>query len=75
MMGYASLAQTATGLHMRQRARAFIVAERASAADRILFINAAMGDSGIRRALLAALAEEYGEGTYHAGNVALVGTH
>jgi neutral ceramidase len=77
MMGYASLAQTATGLHMRQRARAFIVAERASPADRILFINAdiAMGDSGVRRALLAALAEEYGEGTYHAGNVALVGTH
>jgi neutral ceramidase len=34
-----------------------------------------MGDSGVRRALLAALAEEYGEGTYHAGNVALVGTH
>ncbi|KAJ7351313.1 ceramidase [Mycena albidolilacea] len=77
MMGYASLAQTATGLHMRQRARAFIVAEVASPADRILFINAdiAMGDSGVRRALLAALAEEYGEGTYHAGNVALVGTH
>ncbi|KAJ7846596.1 Neutral/alkaline nonlysosomal ceramidase [Mycena olivaceomarginata] len=77
MMGYASLVQTATGLHMRQRARAFIVAEVASPSDRILFINAdiAMGDSGVRRALLAALAEEYGEGTYHAGNVALVGTH
>ncbi|KAJ7886869.1 Neutral/alkaline non-lysosomal ceramidase-domain-containing protein [Mycena olivaceomarginata] len=73
MMGYASLAQTATGLHMRRRARAFIVAERASPTDRILFISAdiAMGDSGVRRALLAALAEEYGEGTYHAGNVAL----
>ncbi|KAJ7351342.1 Neutral/alkaline non-lysosomal ceramidase-domain-containing protein [Mycena albidolilacea] len=62
MMSDASLAQTATGLHMRQRAHAFIVAERASPANRILFINAdiAMGDSG---------------GTYHAGNVALVGTH
>ncbi|KAF8155254.1 Neutral/alkaline nonlysosomal ceramidase [Mycena galopus ATCC 62051] len=80
MMGYASLPQTDTGLHMRQRARAFIIAEPASASsspERILFINAdiAMGDSGIRRALLAALAQEYGNATYNARNVALVGTH
>ncbi|KAF7351861.1 hypothetical protein MVEN_01147500 [Mycena venus] len=77
MMGYASLAQTDTGLHMRQRARAFIVAESATPSERILFVNAdiAMGDSGVRRALLAALAEEYGNTTYHAGNVALSGTH
>ncbi|KAJ7110586.1 Neutral/alkaline nonlysosomal ceramidase [Mycena epipterygia] len=34
-----------------------------------------MGDSGVRRELLAALAEEYGNTTYHAGNVAFVGTH
>ncbi|KAJ6566570.1 Neutral/alkaline nonlysosomal ceramidase [Mycena capillaripes] len=89
MMGYASLAQTDTGLHMRQRARAFIVAEPPSSStspdstsalpdpERILLINAdiAMGDTGVRRALLAALAEEYGNTTYHTGNVALVGTH
>ncbi|KAJ7839873.1 Neutral/alkaline nonlysosomal ceramidase [Mycena leptocephala] len=76
MMGYASLAQTDTGLYMRQRARAFIVAEPNSS-ERSLFLNAdiAMGDSGVRRELLAALAEEYGNTTYHAGNVALVGTH
>ncbi|KAJ6452625.1 Neutral/alkaline nonlysosomal ceramidase [Mycena sanguinolenta] len=76
MMGYASLPQTDTGLHMRQRARAFIIAEPTST-ERIVFVNAdiAMGDSGVRRALLAALAEEYGNTTYHAGNVALVGTH
>ncbi|KAJ7121911.1 Neutral/alkaline nonlysosomal ceramidase [Mycena filopes] len=75
MMGYASLPQTDTGLHMRQRTRAFIVAEPAG--ERILLLNAdiAMGDSGVRRELLAALAEEYGNTTYHAGNVALVGTH
>ncbi|KAJ6616808.1 Neutral/alkaline nonlysosomal ceramidase [Mycena sp. CBHHK59/15] len=92
MMGYASLAQTATGLHMRQRVRAFVVAEPnsavstsvsaanisiASADSRILLLNAdiAMGDTGVRRALLAALAEEYGADMYHAGNIALVGTH
>ncbi|KAJ7496273.1 Neutral/alkaline nonlysosomal ceramidase [Mycena galericulata] len=84
MMGYASLPQTDTGLHMRQRVRAFIVAEPPassldsdSPAQRILLLNAdiAMGDSGVRRALLAALAEEYGADTYHKGNVAFVGTH
>ncbi|KAJ7766995.1 Neutral/alkaline nonlysosomal ceramidase [Mycena maculata] len=86
MMGYASLPQTDTGLHMRQRVRAFIVAEPSldSGSDsdspqgeRILLLNAdiAMGDSGVRRALLAALAAEFGNGTYHKGNVAFVGTH
>ncbi|KAG6816653.1 hypothetical protein H0H87_004296 [Tephrocybe sp. NHM501043] len=40
MMGYASLSQTDTGLHMRQRSRAFIVADAASPSNRIVFINA-----------------------------------
>ncbi|KAJ6546078.1 Neutral/alkaline nonlysosomal ceramidase [Mycena vulgaris] len=97
MMGYASLPQVGTGLHMRQRVRAFIVAEPGAAStsasasaygaadesdgpsQRILLLNAdiAMGDTGVRRALLAALGAEFGNGTdgYHAGNVALVGTH
>ncbi|KAJ7458594.1 Neutral/alkaline nonlysosomal ceramidase [Mycena latifolia] len=96
LMGYASLAQTGTGLHMRQRMRAFIVAElpsssslyagasaisnssnAAGTSERILLLNAdiAMGDTGARRLLLAALAEEFGAGVYHEGNVALVGTH
>jgi neutral ceramidase len=38
--GYASLAQTDTGLHMRQRSRAFIVADSSTPTNRILFINA-----------------------------------
>ncbi|KAJ7775556.1 Neutral/alkaline nonlysosomal ceramidase [Mycena metata] len=77
MMGYASLPQTDTGLHMRQRARAFIVAETSPSGQRVVLLNAdiAMGDSGVRRELLAALAAEYGNTTYHAGNVALMGTH
>ncbi|KAJ7702808.1 Neutral/alkaline non-lysosomal ceramidase-domain-containing protein [Mycena rosella] len=85
LMGYASLAQTGTGLHMRQRVRAFIVSEPPSlspssrtdnSTGRILLLNAdiAMGDTGVRRALLAALAEEFGE-MYNERNVALVGTH
>jgi neutral ceramidase len=62
MMGYASLAQTDSGLHLRQRARAFIVGETAATANRIVFVNAdiAMGDTGIRRAILAQLAAKYG---------------
>ncbi|KAF7317824.1 hypothetical protein MKEN_00870300 [Mycena kentingensis (nom. inval.)] len=77
MMGYAVLGQTDTGLHMRQRVRAFIVAEPAAKGERVLLLNAdiAMGDTGVRRALLRAFSAEFGSGTYHAGNVAFVGTH
>ena len=38
--GYASLAQTDTGLHMRQRSRVWIVADANNATNRIVFINA-----------------------------------
>ncbi|KAJ6571882.1 Neutral/alkaline nonlysosomal ceramidase [Mycena capillaripes] len=76
MMGYASLGQTDTGLHQRQRARAFIVGEPNTAANRIVFVNAdiAMGDTGVRRAILAALAAKYGT-LYTAQNVAISSTH
>jgi hypothetical protein len=40
LQGYASLAQTDTGLHMRQRSRAFIVGDASSPSNRIVFINA-----------------------------------
>jgi len=39
LQGYASLAQTDTGLHMRERSRAFIVADAAAPSNRIVFIN------------------------------------
>lgn len=50
MMGYASLSQTDTGLHMRQRSRAFIVADSTTQSNRIVFINSdiGMGDYGVR---------------------------
>lgn len=50
MMGYANLAQTDTGLHMRQRSRAFIVADSTTTSNRIVFINSdiGMGDYGVR---------------------------
>ncbi|KAL1682695.1 Neutral/alkaline nonlysosomal ceramidase [Schizophyllum commune] len=76
MMGYASLAQTDTGLHMRQRSRAFIVADASSPNDRILFINSdiAMGDTGVRRQIVDRLDALY-PGVYTNQNIALVGTH
>jgi hypothetical protein len=38
--GYAYMPQTDTGLHMRQRSRAFIIAEASNATNRVVFINA-----------------------------------
>lgn len=76
MGGYASLAQTDTGLHMRMRSRAFIVANPANTTDRIVFINAdiAFGDTGVRRGIVDALSAAY-PGLYNKDNIALVGTH
>ncbi|KAJ7213245.1 Neutral/alkaline nonlysosomal ceramidase [Mycena rebaudengoi] len=76
MMGYASLAQTDTGLHMRQRTRAWIIGETDTPANRVVFINAdiGMGDTGIRRSVLTALAAKYGT-LYTAKNFALSSTH
>ncbi|KAH0586874.1 hypothetical protein H2248_005713 [Termitomyces sp. 'cryptogamus'] len=76
MMGYASLEQTDAGLHMRQRSRAFIIAEATSPSSRNAFINAdiAMGDTGVRRSIISQLSILY-SGVYNATNVAFVGTH
>ncbi|KIJ26619.1 hypothetical protein M422DRAFT_38146 [Sphaerobolus stellatus SS14] len=76
MMGYASLSQTDTGLHMIQRTRAFLIADANNPSNRVLFLNldTAMGDSGIRRGILAALQQQF-PGVYSERNVAVVGTH
>ncbi|CAL1711862.1 unnamed protein product [Somion occarium] len=76
MMGYASLGQTDTGLHMRQRSRAWIVADASNSSNRVVFINAdiAMGDTGIRRSIVSQLSSEF-PGLYTNENIALVSTH
>lgn len=78
MMGYASLAQTDTGLHMRQFSRAYIIAtpNTTTAKDRILFVNSDLqsGDTAIRRGVLEQLEVLY-PGLYTEANFALVGTH
>jgi neutral ceramidase len=42
LQGYANLPQTDTGLHMRQRSRAWIVADASNPSQRFVFINAGM---------------------------------
>ncbi|KAI0820986.1 Neutral/alkaline nonlysosomal ceramidase [Irpex lacteus] len=76
MMGYASLAQTDTGLHLRQRSRAWIVADASDPTQRFVFINAdiAMGDTGIRRSVVSQLSSLYPE-FYNNANIALSSTH
>ncbi|KAF8726187.1 hypothetical protein AX14_007956 [Amanita brunnescens Koide BX004] len=76
MMGYASSAQVDTGLHMRQRSRAFIIAEAAQPSNRVVFINSdiAMGDTGVRRMIVSQLSSQY-PGIYSNQNIAFVGTH
>ncbi|KAJ3565324.1 hypothetical protein NP233_g7696 [Leucocoprinus birnbaumii] len=76
MMGYASLGQTDTGLHMRQRSRAFIIADGSAPQNRIVFINAdiAMGDTGVRRSIVSELSTQF-PGVYTNDNIAFVGTH
>ena len=74
--GYANLPQTDTGLHMRQRSRAFIIADASNTNNRIVFINSdiAMGDTGVRRTIVAELSAQY-PGLYTNENIAFVGTH
>ncbi|KAH9965463.1 Neutral/alkaline nonlysosomal ceramidase [Russula dissimulans] len=76
MMGYAYLPQTDSGLHMRQRSRAFIVADASNSSNRFVFINAdiAFGDTGIRRSIISNLASLF-PGVYDEKNVAIVSTH
>ncbi|KAI0364819.1 Neutral/alkaline nonlysosomal ceramidase [Pilatotrama ljubarskyi] len=76
MMGYASLSQVDTGLHMRQRSRAFIVADASNPSNRVVFINAdiAMGDTGVRRSIVSALSSQF-PGLYTNENIALSSTH
>lgn len=75
MMGYADLAQTSTGLHMRQRARAFVIVDRTTG-RRVLHVNADVGMifQSVRDEVLARLAARFGE-TYGEANVMLTATH
>lgn len=75
MMGYASTSQVTAGIHMRQRARAFIVLDQASG-KRMVFVNNDLGMvfQGVQQAVLKQLQAKYGT-LYRADNVILSATH
>ena len=74
MFGYAAM-QQADGLHMRLRARAFIV-QSASTGKRVVYVNADLGAmfQSIKLEVVKRLRAEYGT-LYDHDNVMLVGTH
>lgn len=75
MMGYSSFEQKATGIHQRQRSRAFVVADRTSG-ERVVYVNAdlAMIFQSVRQGVVAELGRRYGS-LYGDRNVLLSATH
>jgi len=75
MMGYGSTTQVTAGIHMRQRARAFIVVDQASG-RRTVFVNNDLGMvfQSVQQEVLRQLQARYGS-LYRAENVILSATH
>lgn len=73
MMGYSQLEQQTAGIHLRPRARAFIIG---SAGRRIVFVVAENGMifQSVHRGVLAELARRFGD-RYTEQNVVLTSTH
>ncbi|MGW8377467.1 neutral/alkaline ceramidase [Streptomyces sp. ODS28] len=76
MMGYGRVDQQAEGLHIRLRARAFVVAERERPDDRIalVVVDSPMIFESVRQEVLRRLAERYGD-LYGSRNVLISATH
>ncbi|MEE1941253.1 neutral/alkaline ceramidase [Streptomyces sp. TRM 70361] len=79
LMGYGRTDQQAEGLHTRLRARAFVIAGRApdgTAGERValVVVDSPMIFSSVHRAVLARLAERYGD-LYTDRNTMLTATH
>ncbi|MFC0627509.1 neutral/alkaline ceramidase [Kribbella deserti] len=75
MMGYSKFGQNTTGIHQRQRSRAFVVVDQASS-RRIAYVNAdlAMIFQAQRDAVLAKLQARFGN-LYNEQNLLLSATH
>ncbi|WP_086825400.1 neutral/alkaline ceramidase [Allokutzneria sp. NRRL B-24872] len=75
MMGYAKLDQRTSGIHQRQRSRAFVIADPASG-KRVAMVTADLGMifGSVRQAVLRKLAAKHGT-LYSADNVLLTATH
>lgn len=75
MMGYGSFTQNTTGIHQRQRSRAFVIVDRASS-RRVAFVQADLGMifSSVHKAVLQRLQQQYGS-LYTRDNVMLTANH
>ncbi|ONI86811.1 alkaline ceramidase [Saccharothrix sp. ALI-22-I] len=75
MMGYSAFDQKTTGVHQRQRSRAFVVVDQATG-KRVVYVNAdlAMIFRAVQEAVLAKLQARYGS-LYTRENVLLSATH
>ena len=75
MNGYAVLEQSSTGIHLRSRARAFVLGDSATG-PRIVHVTAELGlmFESIFNEVVRRLQARYGN-TYHKGNVLLTVTH
>ncbi|MEU3304403.1 neutral/alkaline ceramidase [Streptomyces sp. NPDC006678] len=75
MMGYSSFDQKTSGIHQRQRSRAFVVVDRSSG-RRVVYVNAdlAMIFQSVQQGVVARLKARYGQ-LYDEGNVLLSATH
>ncbi|MFJ5084165.1 neutral/alkaline ceramidase [Streptomyces sp. NPDC088706] len=75
MMGYSSFDQKTSGIHQRQRSRAYVVVDRATG-RRVVYVNAdlAMIFQSVRQGVIARLKERYGS-LYGDENVLLSATH
>jgi neutral ceramidase len=75
MMGYSAFDQKTTGIHQRQRSRAYVVVDQATG-KRVAYVNAdlAMIFRAVQEAVLAKLQARYGS-LYTRENVLLSATH
>lgn len=76
-MGYAYDGQIGEGIHMRQFARAFVIADSDNSSNRIAFvsIDAGMGSDVLNKHVIERLEAELGKGVYTFDNVCISGTH
>lgn len=76
MMGYALLQQRTGGIHMRQWARAFVVAEPSTDGQRVVFVNLDLGMvfTSVHQEVMRRLAQRFGD-LYTSANVMLSATH
>ena len=76
-MGYAVPSQRGTGIHIRLRSRAFVIADAEKSDNRVVFVSVdgGMGSDLVNMRVIEKLKQKYGNALYTDQNVAISGTH